>query len=81
VVASLEGCDAECGVWRNDILRGSPPVGMSLAYEVGFDGVQIQLDCDERIGPRAEAAMEIMMRYSLTERPAEPNAAPDPAGL
>jgi hypothetical protein len=72
VIASLEGSDAEFGVWREYVLRGMPPIGMALAVEVGFDCVQIQFDCDERIGPRAEAAMEIMMRYSLTERPATP---------
>ena len=76
VVESLEGSDAECGLWRGYVLPGTPPIMMSLAYEVGFDCVQVQFDCDERIGPRAEAAMEIMMRYSLTERAAGPAAAP-----
>jgi len=81
VVAALEGSSAEVGDWREYILRAKPEIGMALAYEVGFDNVQIQFNCDERIGLQAGAAMTLMMRYSMTERPAKPYAAPDPAGM
>jgi hypothetical protein len=78
-VAALEGSSAESGDWREFVLRGTPEIGMALAYEVGFDNVQIQFNCDERVGRHAEAAMMLMQRYLLTERPAEPAVAPDPA--
>ena len=77
VVAALEGSSAESGDWREFVLRGAPEIGMSLAYEVGFDNVQVQFNCDERVGLHAEVAMLLMQRYSLTEKRAEPDAAPD----
>ena len=72
VVTALDGSSADSGDWREFMLRGTPKIGMSLAYEVGFDNVQIQFNCDERIGLQAEVAMTVMMRYSLTERHATP---------
>ena len=77
VVAALEGTSADLGDWRELVLRGTPEIRMALAYEVGFANVQIQFNCDERVGLQADAAMALMMRYSLTERRAEPGAAPD----
>src|SRR4051812_16255528 len=68
VEASVEGSDAELGYWRRYVLPGRPEIALSLAYETGFDNVQIQFDCDERTGARAEAAMEVMAWYSLRER-------------
>ena len=53
---------------------GQPEIGISRAYEAGFDNVQVQFNCDEGIGLQAKAAMEVMMRYLLTERYAEQGA-------
>jgi hypothetical protein len=74
VVAALDGSSAELGDWREIVLRGVPEIGMSLAYEVGFDNVQVQFNCDERVGLQAEAAMMVMMRYSLTEKRSGPGS-------
>jgi hypothetical protein len=54
--------------WRRHVLPGRPEVALTLACEVGYDNVQIQIESDEMVGLRDEAAMQIMMRSSLRER-------------
>ena len=39
-----------------------------MAYEVGYDNVQIQFDSEEAVSLKAEAAMEVMRSYFLRER-------------
>jgi hypothetical protein len=77
IVASLHGSNAEDGCWREYVMPGSPAIGMSLAYEVGFDNVQIQFDCDDLLGLRAEAALDIMSRYSLRKKVAGSSPTPN----
>jgi hypothetical protein len=70
VVASLDGSSAELGEWRECVLRGTPPVQMALAFEVGFDNVQIQFNCDASLGLQAEAEMVRCSRARRHDQPA-----------